>query len=88
MTLTTDKGLTADVAWAWSPTSDGKMMAQFPRVIPIGELDVLCGCAHMHTSDPHEGERDHDGYTMIVGYQADTAKQTTTITWAKGGDTD
>lgn len=86
MTLMTDKGLTVDVDWAWSPTIDGRMMAQLQTALTVAEAaERFDGCAHMHTSDPHEGERDHDGYTRLIGVMVDPEHGTTQLTWDKGG---
>lgn len=88
MTLTTDKGQTYEVDWAWSDAKRGEMRASVLRDMPIAEaLSAFDGCRHMHTSDPGEGERDHDGYIRLVAVQRFVQDGTTQLMWDRG-DTD
>lgn len=69
MTLTTDRGKTFEVAWAWAPVGeDDDLMFALTDARPLAEIAAdFEGCKRFHRTSELEQplEVDYDGYTRI-----------------------
>lgn len=66
--LTTDKGLSYEVDYAWAPLLDGSCRIQMPdnrALSVIGE--EFEGLSRIHYINPNTTEYDFDGYNKLVG---------------------
>lgn len=67
MTLTTSKGRTFDVSWAWAPeNADGDLMIEYSDNRKISDIaEDWEGCSHIHRESETEGNKDYEGYTVL-----------------------
>lgn len=67
MTLTTSKGRTFDVSWAWAPAGEyGGLMLEYEDGRKISEIAADWeGCSHIHRESETEGNADYEGYTVL-----------------------
>lgn len=67
MTLTTSKGKTFDVSWAWAPAGeDGGLMLEYEDGRKLSEIAADWeGCSRIHRESEEEGNADYDGYTVL-----------------------
>lgn len=87
-TLTTDKGKTFDVNWAWAPVGDDDdMILELTREErSMAEIaEDFDGVEHFHKSNENAPpyEADYDGYTKIKSISRNFRKHTVQITLSK-----
>lgn len=82
MTLTTDKGKTFDVDWAWAPVGyEEELMFEYADARDLGAIVAdMDGVAHFHRESENEGDADYDGYTRIRSISRDFRRGTVQIT--------
>lgn len=88
MTLTTDKGKTFDIHWAWAPAgADGDLMLEYEDERDLAAIVAdFDGVAHFHRASELEGDMDFDGFTRIKAVVRDFRRGTVQLTLAKGAD--
>ena len=66
-TITTDKGKTYLVEYAWAPLGDGSCgicLSDDPRMLSVIAAEFE-GVENIHLVDPNVGENDFPGYTVL-----------------------
>lgn len=67
MTLTTSRGQTYDVTWAYAPVGEyGDLMLEYPDARPMAQIaEDWEGCERITRRSAEEGDAVYEGYTRI-----------------------
>lgn len=67
MIITTDKGKTYNVAWAYAPAGeDGDLMLEYSDARPMAQIAADWeGCERINRQSDEEGDAQYKGYTRI-----------------------
>lgn len=84
-TITTNKGKTYEVDYAWAPLMNGSCGISLKDARPISEIvPEFDGLTHIHMVDEGVGEYDFDGYTRLEEIRAQDQHGNVYIRLAKG----
>ena len=71
-TITTDKGKTYEVGYAWAPLMDGSCFIAMQDARMLSEIAAeFEGLESIHYVDTDTGEYDFTGYTVLTGISRD-----------------
>lgn len=86
-TLTTNKGLTYEVDYAWAPLLDGTCRIQMIDDRPLSVIaPEFEGLSSIHYSESSTGEYEYDGYDILSGIVlSDPTRHKVEITLSKRG---
>ena len=88
MTITTNRGQTFNVNWAWA-TSDGRLMIELPDTRSIEEIaQDFDGLVKIERKSEYEGDATYIGYDMLTSVVMDSEKRTALLVLRKGVNSD
>ena len=84
MTITTSRGKTYDVNWAWA-TSDGRLTIQLPGDFSIAEIaEDFDGLVKVERKSEEEGDATYIGYDVLTSVIREIDKGTALLVLRKG----
>lgn len=81
MTITTSRGQTFNVNWAWAQEDENRLMIELPETRSIGEIAAdFDGLEKIDRRSESEGDRVYEGYDALTRVIKDTDKGTALLT--------
>lgn len=81
MTITTNRGKTFDVNWAWPPRNTNRLMIELKDTRPIAEIaEDFDGLETISRESETEGNAVYTGYSTLISIVKDTSKGTAQLT--------
>ena len=88
MQVTTNRGQTFNVNWAWA-TSDGRLMIELPDTRSIAEIaEDFDGLVKIERKSEYEGDATYIGYDLLTSVVMDSEKRTALLVLRKGVNND
>lgn len=85
MTITTNRGKTFDVNWAWAMKDSNRLMIELPDKRSVSEIaEDFDGLTRIDRKSKEEGDKVYTGYTMLTRVIKDTEKGTALVTLERG----
>lgn len=89
MTITTSRGMTLEVNWAFPPRGTDKLMIELPDTRPVADIATeFDGLSVIERKSDTEGDATYTGYTMLTGVVKNTKQGTALLTLEKAVDAD
>lgn len=86
MTITTSRGKTIDVKWAYPLYGEEKLMIELHDTSPVADIATeFDGLSVIERKSDTEGDATYTGYTMLTGVVKNTKQGTVLLTLEKEG---
>lgn len=89
MTITTNRGKTFDVNWAWANDDPDQLMIELKDTRPIEEIaHDFDGLTEIRRKSEEEGDDTYVGYNKLTGVTMNLKKGTTLLTLERSASDD